>query len=135
MYSFLLIIPREKCPTVAGELLKAIGSVSIEQNGRYLVKSPQGMSDGWIAVRAAEDVWQDYDTAEIKKIWSTIADPCLFFLEGRNGINKLSDRFIENLESMDDCLVDNDHGLIESVRHVKSLIKAGEEWLYMPADE
>lgn len=64
----------------------------------------------------------------------TISNPCFFLVEGRDGGIKFSNSFVMAIEEPENFLLDNDHGLIESVQSVREKVISGIEWLHSKGD-
>jgi hypothetical protein len=127
MFTFLLIGSLSRRHDFRAFIDK-LGVIQRELGERYMVHAPAGMQDGWIAIQQVTNVEMDFDAKELNQVKEFIADPCFFLIEGRDGIVNFSDRFILGLDC-EELLIDNDHGLIESVKGVQGRIRSGANWL------
>ena len=128
MFTFLLIGSLSKRHDIR-TFIDKLGVLRHERGERYIAHAPAGMQDGWIAIQQVADAEADFDAEELDLVKQSIADPCFFLIEGRNGEVNFSDRFILGLDCGGELLVDNDHGLIENVKGVQGRIRSGTNWL------
>lgn len=128
MFTFLLIASASKRLEIYS-LLSGLGVVRRESGQRCLAHAAEGMQDGWLAMQPLDGAEMDYDELEIERVTSLIEDPCFFLVEGRDGKDNFSNRFVLGLEEPETLLIDNDHGLIERASRIQQRINAGENWL------
>jgi hypothetical protein len=128
MFTFLFIgsLSRQyDLRTIIGKL----GIVRHERGDRYIGHAPAGMQDCCIAIQQVESAEADFDAMELDLVKEFIVDPCFFLIEGRDGVVNFSDKFVLGLDCGENLLIDNDHGLIESVKGVQGRIHGGANWL------
>lgn len=131
MFTFLLIASSTQCPEIYA-LVSGLGVARRESGSRCLAHAPEGMEKGWIAIQPLVDAEADYDAEELRKVTSSIEDPKFFLVEGRDGDLNFSNRFVLGLDVEAPLLIDNDHGLIATVRSMQQKILAGKDWLHLP---
>lgn len=131
MYSFILITHSFCTAAGAFDFIKHLGPVRCEPGNRYVVEAPGGMRNGWLAIQPVENGEGEYEQGEILKIKRNIPDPRFFIVEGRDEMDaSFRDRFVLGLDDSVLMMIDNDHGLIESVKCIKKMILSNIEWLY-----
>ncbi|GAQ28121.1 hypothetical protein SAMD00023378_1804 [Ralstonia sp. NT80] len=131
MFTFLLIVSSTQCPDIYA-LVSGLGVTRRESGLRCLAHAPDGMEGGWIAIQALEHAEVDYDEDELKIVTSSIKAPRFFLVEGRDGDLNFANRFVLGLDADRPFLIDNDHGLIDTARHMQQRINAGKDWLHLP---
>ena len=130
MFTFIVISCKSRFSEFVMQTLKDLGPVHLEGQGRSVVKGDSRSTDGWIAVTRSDDVVQDYDADEIKKLGKNIDNLAFFIVEGGFGTKKYHDRFIIALPGNAGYLIDNDHGCIADVAVYQEMVAKGLDWLH-----
>jgi hypothetical protein len=130
MFTYILVASLSSRPSTFS-LIKGMGNAHAEAGDRYAVHAPGGMNDGWMAVEYLGAQVIGYDEDELADIKRLISDPCFFLVEGRDGAVNYSDNFIMQIDGSLGLLVDNDHGVIDSLADIKEKIANGIQWKYL----
>ncbi|WP_321788082.1 MULTISPECIES: hypothetical protein [Paraburkholderia] len=129
MFTFIVIADPIGVSNVR-EWMTHLGETKIENGERLLVEGERGMADGWIAIQVVPEIEFDYEVDELARIKSKIHDPKFILVEGRNEKKCFSNEFILSLPDDQLILVDNDHGVVDSVAMIQKKIRSGEDWFY-----
>ena len=131
MFTFLIISETKNISTNIYQAFSKIGVPEQESGGRFIVESPNGMKDGWIAFQPIIDIQHDYEADELAEIEKKVKNPSFFLIEGRNGTINFSDKFILEFNLAGKTMIDNDHGIISELSDIKDKIRSGEDWLHL----
>jgi len=128
MFTFIIIADKKFVLGDALAALNKIGEIEYETPNRIAVRN--GKSKDWLAFELNQDIKNDYESDELKKIIELIPEPVFALVEGRVEEINMPDNFIVLLESKPNIMIDNNHGLIVGLDLIKHRIINNEEWLY-----
>lgn len=95
-----------------------------EDDGRLILEN----KNDWIAINEVPYLLNDYDEKELEFIRSQgFVKPVFLLVEGKG--EDFVNYFVTNINNSLNLLIDNDHGVVRSIKEIKSLIETGYNWI------